>query len=132
MGGDNEHEDSRPEGCPMSTYGTVTIEIPETLALEIVASFGVWIGKTRSQEHREKIARKADEFIRSLPENRQDDGRYLLQDTITRWTPAPNFGPAPVSTELAAHSGHAVDAPLATLIPEAKHELTKTSLGAWR
>ncbi len=71
----------------------MTIDITHALSVEIASAFGVWIGSTRSQEHREKIERSADEFVRSLPEGWRDNIRELLQDTITRWSPTPTFPP---------------------------------------
>ena len=70
----------------------MTIEITHALSVEIASAFGVWIGSTRSQEHREKIERSADEFLISLPEDWRNNIRELLEDTITRWSPEPISG----------------------------------------
>ena len=68
------------------------IEITHAMSVEIVSAFGVWIGRTHSQEHREKIAHSANEFVESLPEDWKGNARELLQGTITRWSPSPISG----------------------------------------
>lgn len=84
----------------------MTIEITHAMSVEITAAFGVWIGRTHSQEHREKIAQSANEFVESLPEDWRDNARELLHGTITRWTPLPISSPVSDENNGASSTPH--------------------------
>lgn len=98
----------------------MTIEITHALSVEIAASFGCRIQRTRSQEHREKIERSAEEFVRSLPHGWQDNIRELVRKSVSIWTPSHTLplgasgSPGDASGSLTA-SGDYITAPATNL-----------------
>lgn len=116
--------------------------LPEILVIKLAFHLADRLTREHlARVHRRDYALECRQLIWAAPESQR---RFVIgylrkgvllarRERIERMKFAARLlGPAPVSTELAARSGHAVDAPLATLNPEAKHQLTKTSLGTSR
>lgn len=65
---------------------TITITITDSLANDIVASFGRSIAMTKSEGLAKADRLRVGEFIATLKPNMQDSCRWLLEETVKIWS----------------------------------------------
>lgn len=64
----------------------MTIDIPDTIAQDIVAVFGQVIAKAHQQTTADLYRNRANVFIQALEPASQDSHRWLLDETVKIWS----------------------------------------------